>query len=548
MKNAQMLDGIEFSGMINGGAAHLYAGRAEINELNVFPIPDGDTGDNMYMTIRSGCSATGGDVSLEKTASDAAHGMLLGARGNSGVILSRIFSGIADGFAGEETADATDVAAAFLLGVKQSYGAVSNPVEGTLLTVYREAAEYASKRVTDGTTIEAFFEDLRAEAERSLDRTPELLPILKEAGVVDSGGAGFLRIVEGMLAYIRGEESGETPEGKRPGQNAPDISLFTEDSVLEYGYCTEFLLRLQRAKTDIDKFDIDDFTSRLCALGDSVVSFRDGTIVKVHVHTKTPADVITLGQKYGEFLTMKIENMTVQHHEAEQLKKPKNKKPHKKYAVVTVGAGDGIRETFLSLGADVVINGGQCMNPSASDFLDAFRSIDAETIFVFPSNGNIVMTASQAAELYNDADVRVIPCKTIGETYAALSMLDTTLGSTDAIVEDVTASFVDVVSGSVSRAVRDSELGGVSIRMGDYIGFCRGTVYTSSENREEATLGLAEKLNAGKYDILLLICGEDTDGEEARRVFDGLTKAYKRTEVIMIDGGQPVHDYLIVLE
>ena len=547
MINSQTLDGITFAGMVKGGAARLYAKRSEINELNVFPIPDGDTGDNMYMTIRSGCSAED-NASLERSASDIARGMLLGARGNSGVILSRIFAGIADGFSGKEEASPNDVSAAFLCGVERSYGAVSNPVEGTILTVFREAAEYAAKQLDGGATLGSFLDDFIGEAERSLERTPDLLSILKEAGVVDSGGAGLLCIAEGMAAYIHGEDAGDMPDGERGRQNAPDLSLFTEDSVLEYGYCTEFLLRLQRAKTDIDKFDIDDFTSRLCALGDSVVSFRDGTIVKVHVHTKTPADILTLGQEYGEFLTLKIENMTVQHHEAEQLKSSKKKKPHKKYAVVTVGAGDGIRETFLSLGADVVINGGQCMNPSASDFVEAFESIDADTIFVFPSNGNIVMTASQAAELYKDADVRVIPCKTIGETYAALSMLDTTLDTTDAIVNDVTESFAGVVCGSVSRAIRDSELGGVNIHTGDYIGFCKDTVYTSSASREEATLSLAEKLNAGKFDILLLICGEDADDGEAKRVFDALTMSYKRTEVIMINGGQPVHDYLIVLE
>ena len=546
------LSGVLFANMIKGGAQNLSNNKQIVNELNVFPIPDGDTGDNMSMTIDSGFAALGdtGDATLEAVSSSAAKGMLLGARGNSGVILSRIFAGIAKGFLGAASADVRLLGDAFMNGVEEAYGAVSVPVEGTILTVYKDAVEYANSRIDDDTTLEAYFDNFNEELRRSLDRTPSLLAVLREAGVVDSGGAGFVYIAEGMKKALAGEIDEDTHDHSSNAAKKVDISSFNADSELKYGYCTEFLLQLLNSKTDTANFDIDGLSSYLNAVGDSVVCFLEGTIVKVHVHTLAPGDVLNHCQQYGEFLTLKIENMTLQHNETiirnrfeEHLKKP-----HKKYAIVSVASGEGIKNTFLSLGADAVVDGSQSMNPSAEDFVKAFEKIDAETIFVFPNNGNIVMTAKQAAELYTAADVRVIPSKTIGEGYSAISMLDTSSGDTDAIIADAMECISGVVTGLVSKAVRDTEKDGVSVKCGDYIGFVGDTIYNDDADRTGAALDLAEKLDAGKYDVVLLICGADVEQGESEALYKTLCEKYKRTEFIMIDGGQPIFDYIIILE
>lgn len=545
MTTANGFGGALFVSLLKGGAARLCADRAAINDLNVFPIPDGDTGDNMYMTIRAGADALPESGTLGDVSAAAAHGMLLGARGNSGVILSRIFAGLAAGFAGCDEADAARTADALRRAVKESYEAVGTPVEGTILTVFREAAEYTAARLTGAFTAEEALSAFRCEAARSLDRTPELLDVLREAGVVDSGGAGLLSIADGMLDALHGTVSETSGE---PAHTAPAVvfSLFTEDSVLTYGYCTEFLLRLQRAKVDLDAFDIDAFSRELDTLGDSVVAFRDGSIVKVHVHTKTPADILSFGQKYGEFLTVKIENMTLQHSGTE-VKKAK-RALHKPYAAVTVAAGAGIRKTCLEMGADAVVDGGQSMNPSAADFIEAFRSVNADTILVFPGNGNVILTAEQAAALYKDADVRVVPCRTIPETYAALSALDMSSGDTDTIMASLCEEIGNVVSGGVAAANRTTEMNGVSVRTGDYIAYTGGKILADAPDREDAVLSFAEKANAGRYGVMLLICGASVPAEEARSLRDRLSAIYRRTEIITEEGGQPLEDYFILLQ
>ncbi|MBR6918527.1 MAG: DAK2 domain-containing protein, partial [Clostridia bacterium] len=540
------LSGILFAKMIKGGADNLSDNKDIVNELNVFPIPDGDTGDNMYMTIDSGFCAVSNvpeSSTLDEISSGAAKGMLLGARGNSGVILSRIFAGIAKGFLGAESADVNLFGKALMCGVDEAYGAVSVPVEGTILTVYKDAVEYANSKITDGKTLEEYFDDFTDELRRSLDRTPSLLAVLREAGVVDSGGAGFVYIAEGMKRALDGDvteraaESRETPKASRP-----DLSLFNENSELKYGYCTEFLLQLLNSKTDTSRFDIDALSTYLNSVGDSVVCFLEGTVVKVHVHTLVPGDVLNHCQQYGEYLTLKIENMTLQHNETvirNRFEAPK-KKPHKKYAIVSVASGEGIKNTFTSLGTDAVVDGSQSMNPSTEDFIKAFKTIDAEVILVFPNNSNIVMTAKQAAALYDKADVRVIPSKTIGEGYSAISMLDVSSGDTDAIIADAMEAIEGVVTGLVSKAVRDTEKDGVSVKCGHYIGFVGDTIYTDEPVRHDAASVLAEKLEAGKYDIVLLICGADVGADESQVLYKELSALYPKTEFIMIDGGQPV--------
>ena len=552
--DTRTVSGALFADMIRGGTANLSENRAVVNDLNVFPIPDGDTGDNMYMTMDSGARALEKNESgsLCEVSGKAAKGMLLGARGNSGVILSRIFAGIARGFAESENRVCTDVEKigyAFSCGVTDAYGAVPSAVEGTILTVYREAVTYANSRLCADTSLENYFDDLIEELRASLERTPELLDVLRHAGVVDSGGAGFVYIAEGMRNAIDGKLSVAEDV---PGVSAKtaDISLFTEDSVLEFGYCTEFLLRLQNSKVDLSVFDENVIRDGLSAMGDSLVFFRDGSVVKVHVHTTSPGDILNFCQKFGEFLTLKIENMTLQHHGSvvENRYEAKRSAPRKPYGTVAVANGKGIIDTFISLGVDQVVNGGQSMNPSAEDFIRAFGKINADVILVYPDNSNVIMTARQAGALYDKAEIRVIPTRTVGEGYAAISMLDTSSGDTDAIAAEAEEIISGVVCGSVSRANRDTEMNGIRIHSGNYIGFSDGVVYSDSPDRAEAVLTLADRLNAGQFDILMLICGTDADADEAQRIYSALEGKYRRTEIIMIDGDQPVFDYMIVLE
>lgn len=550
METAKVIDGFLFARMLRGGAAWLQANKQPVNDLNVFPIPDGDTGDNMYLTISAGVSAADeGGESLSQAAGKAASGMLLGARGNSGVILSRIFAGLAKGFEGLQQADARRLADAFESSVKEAYSAVSVPVEGTILTVLKDAVAYANGKITDDSTPESYFADFARELQRSLERTPDLLDVLREAGVVDSGGAGLGYIIEGMRGVLAGRELSPEPVAAAPAASI-DLDAFTEDSVLEFGYCTEFLLRLQSGKIDIGEFQVEELIDYLNSVGDSVVCFQEGTIVKVHVHTKTPGDILNRMQQYGEFLTFKMENMTLQHHENHMSEKlaSRARQPHKPFGVVSVAAGEGIKEAFAAQGCDAVVDGGQSMNPSAEDLIAAFRKVNADVIFVFPNNSNIILTANQAAQLYQDAQVRVVPTKTIGEGYAAISMLDTTGGDTDAIVAELEEVIAGVVTGMVSRAVRDTEMDGVQVRKDDYIGFVGDTIYTAQAARNDAAAALCEAIKAQRYDIMLLVCGADVSEEDAQAVYETLQQQYRRTEIVMIDGGQPVYDYIIILE
>ncbi len=550
------ISGENFAAMLNGGADTLSRHRQSVNDLNVFPIPDGDTGDNMLMTFGSGArAARSAGTRLCDTAKAAAHGMLLGARGNSGVILSRIFSGITREFSELESADTSDLMRGMLCGVEEAYRAVPKPVEGTILTVFRDAVEYANRRAAAGGNVRTYFDDLLTEMKCSLDRTPELLPVLSEAGVVDSGGAGLLYIFEGMRNALLGLPAELPEEAAAPEKEAdsaqPDFSLFGPDSILTFGYCTEFLLRLQNAKTDIANFDLAGLTAYLEKEGDSVVAFREDSIVKVHVHTMRPGEILNYCQQYGEFLTLKVENMTFQNEEAvrrgDNAQATVAGKRKKKNAIVAVAAGRGIKETFASLGVDAVVDGGQNMNPSAADFLRAFKEVNAKRIFVFPNNGNVIMTARQAALLCEDAEVVVIASRTVGEGYAAISLLETD-GESEDIRQAAEEVIAGVGSGFVSRASRNAHMSGVDVHSGDYIAFSGDTILANNKNREEAAEELAARMKAGEYGVLLLIAGAEAEAETARSLRDRLAAAYPSTEVILIDGGQPVYDYMIVLE
>jgi DAK2 domain fusion protein YloV len=548
----QSLDGRLLLSLTCGGARKLEENKKIVNELNVFPIPDGDTGDNMYMTISSGCSnaaASSEEATLGEVADALAKGMLLGARGNSGVILSRMAAGFARGFSGLDKASAGDLQHAAECAVEEAYAAVSHPVEGTMLTVLKDPVRKASGSLTDG--IERWLSELCEEMEAALERTPDQLDVLKEAGVVDSGGAGLFYIASGILQSLRegaSDTSLKEPESQSKSQPAPDLDLFTSDSELEFGYCTEFLLRLQSSKVDLGSFDEKFLFDWLNANGESVVAFRDGSIIKVHVHTRTPGDILNHCQKYGEYLTLKIENMTLQHHGTTVANNYAPRlKDRRHLAVVAVAAGDGFAGALREAGADFVIEGGQTMNPSAQDFIDAFDKVDAENIFVFPNNSNIIMTANQAAGLYDKSKVYVVESRSMGAGYVAVASLDRSITEMDALASEASATAAAVVTGTVSRAIRDTHNNGLDIKQDDFIGFTGGDILCAEKNFADAALSLADKLDAGSSDVVIVFTGASVDAEEASDLSVALQKKYPRTEFIFNDGGQPVYDLIFIL-
>jgi len=544
--NTQTIDSALYQKMIISGAANLKKHANEINDLNVFPIPDGDTGDNMLMTVTGGASAEI-DGGIGTTARKIADGMLLSARGNSGVILSQFFDGIAAYLDGEnlEEAGPEQMKQAVQEGVNHAYHAVLTPTEGTILTVVREASEYASGQSAE--YIDDYMSDFLYEANNSLTKTPELLPVLKKAGVVDSGGAGLICIVEGMRAALTGETAELNFEVPTANAHKVDIDKFTADSKLEFGYCTELLLRLQNAKTDVDAFDVSTITDYLQTIGDSVVAFKTGTAVKIHVHTMTPDKVLAFCQQFGEFLTLKIENMSLQHNSLEQAKDAP-KKERKKYAVITVACGDGMKEMFSELGADYVINGGQSMNPSTKDFLDAFEDVNADTIFVFPNNGNIILTAEQAAKMYSGSDIHVLKSKTIGEGHAALTMMDLDSGSTDEILENIEMSMSDVITAAISTCSRDTEADNLSLYKGEYIGFIGGKILSADNDRVDTAKRLVDSIDFGDHEICILLTGKDADAKETEEVTKYIKAKHPMCELYEIQGGQDVYHYVLIIE
>ena len=538
------LDSLTFSAMLRQGAVSLSKDKKVINDLNVFPIPDGDTGDNMLMTLKAGCNAVKDNLgTLAELASAASSGMLLGARGNSGVILSRIFAGLAKGLQDVIVADTNTFAKAMDSAVAEAYKAVPVPVEGTIITVLREGAAGADA----SQDLNHYFETLLEAMQVSLDHTPELLQVLKDAGVVDSGGAGLLSIFRGMNDALNGNISEEEIEPTATATPQVELDKFTEDSQLEFGYCTEFLLRLMRSKVNLETFDEKEIFDYLNSVGESVVAFRDGSIVKVHVHTFKPGEILNHCQQYGEFLTLKIENMTLQHHQTVNQDNASFKLPPKPYGIVTVASGEGLIQAFHEIGADEVIAGGQTMNPSTQDFMEAFGRINAQHILVFPNNKNIKMAADQAAELYKDADIHVLPSTTIGEGYYGIGFVDRDNPNTEEVIASVMEIMQSVATGMVSTAIRDAEGDQVSVHTGDYVGYSGKHLLSDSPNRETAAKGLVDRLGAASRDVMLVFYGESVPAEEAERLVADLQTQYKNLEIMLNNGTQPVYDYIFVL-
>lgn len=550
--NQRRIDGAAFRAMLASGLKFLKANAEEINSLNVFPIPDGDTGDNMVSTLSGGLHAVAeGQNDIGVAAQAAAEGMLLGARGNSGVILSQMFAGIAGGLSGKETADVAELSSAFVTGVQYAYSSLSQPVEGTMLTVMRRAAEYAGSRVTEQSTISGYISDYEEEAERTLRQTPELLDVLKQAGTVDSGGAGLLAVIRGFLSAANGEEAhGDIALPAKQVSGAPDISLFTEDSVLTYGYCTEFLLRLTNAKTDIAAFSIEDFRAEISRLGQSVVAFRQGTVVKVHVHVMEPWQVLKYAQSFGEFLTVKIENMNIQHSEAEGKKQPvfSRRGARKEFGVVALCCGSGLCAAFKELGADIIIDEEKYGNPSVELLIQAVEAANADTVFLLPNNSNVIIAANEAASACKSCNVRVLPTHSLGEGYVALSSLDCDSGDADKIMSLMQEEVSSSVSGAVARAVRNTEMCGVSVEEGDYIAMSGKKLLAASKNREDAAVALAQSLGASQRDFIIVFFGCDADEDGRARIRAALSHSFPSAEYYEIDGGQKIYDVIMVVQ
>lgn len=539
----KLLNGKDFKEMLSSGAANLDNNQAEINALNVFPVPDGDTGTNMSMTFNSGAKEANQCFSnnIGDVAKSLSKGLLMGARGNSGVITSQIFRGFAQSIEGKEEINTKELAEAFENGTRVAYKAIMKPVEGTILTVIREASWYANREVKENPKmdIETYFHRLEYFMEDSLEHTPDLLPILKEANVVDSGGAGLLKIVQGFIAYIDGTPITTNAVVVELARNAQ--SVFENE---EFGYCTEFILRLK--ENYLKGFDENVLKNKLAKEGESLVFVRDEDLIKVHIHTLHPGDALNLAQRYGEFVKIKVENMQEQHSELvkEGEVKPKEKKA---IGVIAVAAGDGVTNLMYELGVDCVISGGQTMNPSTSDFIEKIKELDhCEKIMIFPNNSNIMLAAKQAKDLVDYKEVEVIECKSIQACLSALARF-----SPESDFNELVAEFNElcpsIKTASVTYAVKDSSIDGIELKEGDYMAMIGKSIVTNGTDLSEVCRLMLEKFLDEDSELLTLITGEDADEEITERIVE-YVENNSDIEVDVIKGDVPVYYYLMGLE
>lgn len=550
--NPTVIDGNLMKLLITNGTIALRNDHQRINELNVFPVPDGDTGSNMQSTMMSGTKAIRGleNESVEKVAKVLSRGLLMGARGNSGVILSQLFSGFAKVFKGKETATVKEFMEGFVQGVKQAYGAVINPVEGTILTVAREAADKALEKVDEASGLLDAMNVYVKEAYESLDRTPELLPVLKEAGVIDSGGAGFNVIIDGIILALEGEI---LEDSKFPTVPSVAQEIGMVDASVDFGYCTEFIVQLK----DGDKFNKEKFTKRIGRFGDSLVVVADEEICKVHIHTKTPGDVLNFGQQYGNFATLKIENMSLQHSETLLHTEEEGhdcghhhghyEQPHTKYGIITVVNGEGLKNTFREMGVSCVIDGGQTMNPSTEDFINAVESLNCDHVIIIPNNGNVLLSAQTAAKYMEELSVSVLHAKTIAQGYASLTMFDANQELEENIAE-MEELISNVKTGEVTYAVRDTEYKGVEIKKDQWMGIANGEIISSTEDRLSAVCKLMEELVDEDSEIVTVMFGKDVDEKELERLMLSIDAHYPDVEVEVIEGNQDIYSYILAVE
>ena len=536
------INGNDFLNMLQSGANNLTNQHHEINALNVFPVPDGDTGTNMNLTFTSGLNdvrkvMTSHIGQLAKTLS---RGLLMGARGNSGVILSQIFRGFSQGVEAHSEVNVLQLAEAFQMGKEIAYKAVMRPVEGTILTVVRESSQEAYEYVLKNKDISVieFFEFLVAAAHRSLDNTPELLPVLKEVGVVDSGGKGYLVILEGFVASLKGESIELLELGEQADISAADME---HD---EFGYCTEFIIRLEEDAPSA--YNEDVFRAQLEAIGNSLVVVTDEDLVKVHVHTLKPGNALNLGQKYGEFVKLKIENMTEQHNTILDGANSEPKAPHSKYAIVSVVAGKGIVKMFNDLRSDYIISGGQTMNPSTEDFIELITTINADHIFILPNNSNIIMAANQVKEILEERDIHVIPSKTIPQGLSACVMFNPDV-SVEENIEEMLAAIAHTRTGQVTYAIKDTTFESIIIKKDDFMGLADGKIVETDVQRDVLAQKLLKHLIDEDSELVTLITGEDVSDEEQDAFVAYIEENYD-VEVEVTRGDQPVYAYIIGVE
>ena len=554
------IDGILLKQMIISGANNLYNNYPEVDALNVFPVPDGDTGTNMNLTISSGAKeiATRNDASVYDVAKAFSRGLLMGARGNSGVILSQIFRGFAQGLKGKIEATAQDISDALLMGKEVAYKAVMRPVEGTILTVIRDSSQALADSVYPDMPLDEALDILLKEARESLKRTPNLLPVLKEAGVVDSGGAGLCKIIEGFDLALHNQIV---------EKNMPDV---VSDSVVEpiignvqaslehkeFGYCTEFILKLPEdpIKAKKKNFVPSRFSGVLNSHGNSIVMVHDDDLIKVHIHTLNPGNILTYAQQFGEFVKIKVENMSEQHtHLIEEDAKAKEdeikKQPKKPFGLISVGAGKGIVDLFKDLNCDYIVSGGQTMNPSTEDFIKAIKSINAEQIFILPNNSNIIMAATQACDVMNEeVKCTVIPTKTIPQGLVSAMMYNPE-SDYDTNYNDMMESLSSVKSGQVTFAVKDTSFEGMEIHKDDFIGICDKKILATEKDKIKCALKLINTMIDEDSSIITIITGEDVT-EAERDALKELVQA-KVGDMVDVDvkvGLQPVYSFIIGIE
>ena len=544
------INGSLFKKMVINGAINLKNDLKEIDDLNVFPVPDGDTGTNMSMTMMSGVRdiQTSEAISISEISKTLSRGLLMGARGNSGVILSQFFRGIYTGMENIKGSSATvnEFIDCLVSGYKVAYKAVMNPVEGTILTVMREAGEQVDANRKQFKDVESVLVKYIECAEVSLANTPNILPVLKDAGVVDSGGAGFLKVIKGMLMAIQGKMLEITATQVETSQNA-QANFDTKD--IKFGYCTEFILILNKP----NEFQESDLRTPLSMIGDSLVLVKDEDLCKIHVHTNNPGRALNMAQRHGEFKTIKIENMRLQHTELiKEEKKPaapvvQVSSEKKKFALVAVCFGDGIKGVFTELGVDYIIDGGQTMNPSTEDFVKAVETLNAENIIIIPNNSNVIMAAEQTKKLCEGANIEVLRTKTIAHGYASIMAFDET-SSLEENVEAMSAAIANVKAAEVTYAVRDTEISGVKIKSGDFMGILNGEIIVSTEKRIDAVKHVLDSSINEESIIVTIFSGLGVESSEVDELVEYATSLNSEVDVQVIDGKQDIYSYIVAVE
>lgn len=553
MVTIKTIDSKILARMFLAGARNLEAKKEWINELNVFPVPDGDTGTNMTMTIMSAASEVSAleDLDMEILAKAISSGSLRGARGNSGVILSQLLRGFTKGVRKHAQLDALIIASAMERAVETAYKAVMKPKEGTILTVAKEAALKAAEIAPEAEELQPFFEEIFAHAEATLARTPEMLPVLKEAGVVDSGGQGLLEVLRGAIDGFMGKEIDYSVFEKTTGPAVTKISPQAEADI-KFGYCTEFIILLDKPVSEEEEHN---FKNYLTSIGDSIVVVADDEIIKVHVHTNHPGQAIERALTYGALSRMKIDNMREEHQEklikdAEKLAQEQAKEeqlPAKETGFIAVSAGEGLTEIFRELGVDYLIEGGQTMNPSTEDMLNAIAKVNAETIYIFPNNKNIILAANQARDLTEDKKIVVVPTKTVPQGITAMiSFVPEKSAEENAEVMEEAVSKVQ--TGQITYAVRDTRLDDKEIHEGDIMGIGDKGILAVGGNKETVAQDTIAAMMTEDAEVISIYYGADTSEESAKKLADSVEELYPECEVELNRGGQPIYYYIISVE